>query len=327
MMRRIAAILLLLSFVLSLHGVSAQADPEETYKAIIRQAIDQAYNHGNVAPISEHFAPAYLEHPGETGRLDLMGAALGLRAAMPDLQATLELLIAEGAWVAVRLHLLGTFVNELVFPNVEPVPPTGQPVELVVNRVFRFNEDGQVIEAWDGFDNLSYLAQIGLLPTPTEAPVANLGVVEVLPTALEAQHRATVLTYFEAVNQGTLPTLAGAFSADYAAHNPFGLFDFAGQVDDLNALRSALPDLTLTVEQVIVEGDWVGALYTLQGTFTSAYVLPEGSVPPTGGAVELPVIAFFHFDGQGTVLESWELYDGLSFLSQLGLSMAPAPDQ
>jgi hypothetical protein len=62
------------------------------------------------------------------------------------------------------------------------------------------------------------------------------------------------------------------------------------------------------------------ALYHLRGTFSGNYVLADGNaVPPTGNVLDMPVITMFRFDQAGLVAESFEAYDGLEFLTQLGL--------
>jgi len=132
--------------------------------------------------------------------------------------------------------------------------------------------------------------------------------------------------YFDAFNQGNLDIINTAFKDDFTAHNPFGSLDRTGMSGDLSRLRGALPDLKENLTHLITEGNWTVALYTLQGTFTAPYVNQDGSsVPATGKTLTLPAITFFRFDQQGLVAESFETYDSLSFLTQLGLITVTAP--
>lgn len=324
-MRRI--LIPLLVCLLSINFVSAQAEPT-AHKETVTRILDNAYNAGDVEPLDAGYAPDYVRHPGENDRLQVMGSILALRAAMPDLQLVTELVIAEAEWVAVRIRLTGTFQNELIFPNALPVPPNNQQIELVTNSVFRFNEAGLIAEEWNGFDNLSFLAQVGAVPTPVNEAQTALTISEILATGMEAQNEALITRYYEALNQGAFTFIEQNFRPEALTYNPFGSLDRAGSITDLTALRSALPDLNLTVTQLISEGNWTAALYTLRGTFTANFVTPGANpFPPTGKTLELVTVAFFRFDEAGLLAESWELYDSWNFLTQLGLLTVDDPTQ
>ena len=78
--------------------------------------------------------------------------------------------------------------------------------------------------------------------------------------------------------------------------------------------KSAFPDLSATVEEVIAEGEKVVTRYTLRGTH-------QGEIaefgPPTGRQMELQGITIHHIE-DGKIVEDWERYDNLSILQQLG---------
>jgi steroid delta-isomerase-like uncharacterized protein len=79
--------------------------------------------------------------------------------AFPDLNASVEDVIAEGDKVAIRYTSRGTHQGETGGLG----PPTGRQIELGGIAVQRF-EDGKIVEFWDRFDNLSLLQQLGLAP-------------------------------------------------------------------------------------------------------------------------------------------------------------------
>jgi steroid delta-isomerase-like uncharacterized protein len=83
--------------------------------------------------------------------------------------------------------------------------------------------------------------------------------------------------------------------------------------------KTAFPDLNVTVEDVISEGDNVVTRYTMRGTHQGEI---EEFGPPTGRQVELQGITV-HRIADGKIVEEWERYDNLSLLQQLGL----APEQ
>lgn len=146
-------------------SVAAQDDRGEAYQQTILRIVEEGFNGGNLDVIDEVFAPDYVNHDS-TGtivdRESFKEFILAFRAAMPDLEVRVDMLLVEGDQASFRLMSTGTFRNELsLFPGL---PPTGEPVELIKHVVLRFNEDGQIIEEWDLTDNLAFLTQAGVLP-------------------------------------------------------------------------------------------------------------------------------------------------------------------
>ena len=92
-------------------------------------------------------------------------------------------------------------------------------------------------------------------------------------------------------------------------------------------LRGAIPDLTVTLEDQLAEGDRVASRWSASGTNTGALRLPAGAVPPTGAAIVFSEIRIDRYAG-GRIVESWFLPDRLSLWQQLGLvpgGSGPAP--
>jgi steroid delta-isomerase-like uncharacterized protein len=77
----------------------------------------------------------------------------------------------------------------------------------------------------------------------------------------------------------------------------------------------AFPDMTVTVEDVIAEGDKVVTRVTLRGTHQGE---TEEFGPPTGRQVELKGITISRIE-DSKIVEEWDAYDNLSMLQQLGL--------
>jgi steroid delta-isomerase-like uncharacterized protein len=77
----------------------------------------------------------------------------------------------------------------------------------------------------------------------------------------------------------------------------------------------AFPDLSVSIDDVIAEGDKVVARWTYHGTHQGEI---EELGPPTGRQMELEGITIHHFEGD-KIVELWERFDNLSLLQQLGL--------
>ncbi|HET9927821.1 MAG TPA: ester cyclase [Rubrobacter sp.] len=78
---------------------------------------------------------------------------------------------------------------------------------------------------------------------------------------------------------------------------------------------TAFPDLNISVENVISEGDQAVSRYTARGTHQGE---TEEFGPATGRQVEIKGITIHRFE-EGKIVEEWEAYDNLSVLQQLGL--------
>ena len=77
----------------------------------------------------------------------------------------------------------------------------------------------------------------------------------------------------------------------------------------------AFPDINITLEDVIAEGDQAVTRYTIRGTHRGE---TEEFGPPTGRQMELEGITIHRIEG-GKIVEEWERYDNLSVMQQLGL--------
>jgi steroid delta-isomerase-like uncharacterized protein len=82
-----------------------------------------------------------------------------------------------------------------------------------------------------------------------------------------------------------------------------------------STLFTAFPDLTISVEDIIGEGDQAVSRYTVRGTHQGE---TEEFGPATGRQMEVKGITIHRFE-DGKIVEEWEAYDNLSVLQQLGL--------
>jgi predicted ester cyclase len=85
------------------------------------------------------------------------------RTAIPDLYLKIEHMVAEGDKVLTRWESGGTQSGPLASAR-GTIPPTGK---KAVVRGFTLNrlEDGRIIDAWDNFDIMGMLQQLGVIPS------------------------------------------------------------------------------------------------------------------------------------------------------------------
>jgi steroid delta-isomerase-like uncharacterized protein len=78
--------------------------------------------------------------------------------AFPDLEHTVDEMIAEGTTVAARWTVRGTHRGDF-----QRIAPTGKPVNLSGTTVHHMT-DGKISETWLTLDNLELLQQLGAVP-------------------------------------------------------------------------------------------------------------------------------------------------------------------
>ena len=93
-------------------------------------------------------------------RTQLRQAAETWLKAFPDLNATIEEMIAEGERVVSRLVWRGTHRGVWEYGVYGPVQPTGSTFEVVAVNIVRI-ADGYIAEEWEVFDYLALARQLG----------------------------------------------------------------------------------------------------------------------------------------------------------------------
>ena len=141
-------------------------------KDLIRRLIDEAFNAGNLDIVAEALADDYLDHlagPGAPrGPEVFRGFVIAFRATLPDVEVTVEDLIAEGDRVALRVTWRGTQLGPL-----GNVPATGLAVAFVGYHVYRI-EDGKLAEHWGLQDDLGLLLQLGVIASQAVPPTPGI---------------------------------------------------------------------------------------------------------------------------------------------------------
>ena len=118
------------------------------------------------------------------------------------------------------------------------------------------------------------------------------------------------------VNQRDLDAIEEIYAPDFVWHEPDQ--DIRGYEQGrqfASTFFDAFPDINITVEDAIAEGDQVATRHTIRGTHRGE---TEEFGPPTERQMELEGITIHRIEG-GKIVEEWERYDNLSVMQQLGL--------
>jgi steroid delta-isomerase-like uncharacterized protein len=132
----------------------------ENNKELVRRFYEEVWRKGNVDVADDVFARDYVRHdlrateaePGPEGQKQIASA---FRSAFPDLTFDVEIVIAEGEYVAARWTASGTHTGR--WGNIDA---TGRVVTLSGVNIFRF-ESGRVAEIWNHRDDLGLQEQLG----------------------------------------------------------------------------------------------------------------------------------------------------------------------
>jgi serine phosphatase RsbU (regulator of sigma subunit) len=131
---------------------------EQENKASFRRYLEEAWNQSNLEVVDEVF-DRYISHQPngsvhERGPEDVKRFVGEFRSAFPDLRLIIEEQLAEGDKVVSRGTIRGTHQGEF-----RSMAPTGEEMEIPGMAVFRFSEEGKVVESWDSYDQLSLMRQ------------------------------------------------------------------------------------------------------------------------------------------------------------------------
>jgi len=120
----------------------------------------------------------------------------------------------------------------------------------------------------------------------------------------------------EAYNDKNLDTIEEVYAPDFVWHEPDQeIRGYEQGKQFASTFFEAFPDLSITVDDVLAEGDQVVIRYTFRGTHQGE---TEDFGPPTGRQIVLEGITIHRFEGD-KIVETWERYDNLRVLQQLGL--------
>jgi len=121
--------------------------------------------------------------------------------------------------------------------------------------------------------------------------------------------------------KGNLDAAGEIYAPNYISHQPAGDEDIRG-VEAIKqfaaGMREAFPDLEITIEDQIAEGDKVVTRFRTRGTHQGEL----WSIPPTGKEVEITNMSMCRIEG-GKMVEEWPEYDLLGVIRQLGAVPAP----
>jgi len=127
------------------------------------------------------------------------------------------------------------------------------------------------------------------------------------------ENKATLYRTFEEVwNKGNWSVIPEVISPDYDHGNYKG---HNGYKQLVTMYRTAFPDILITIDQVIGEGQWLAYRFTAHGTFKTRFA----DVGPTGKKAKWSQWAFTRYK-DGKVMTNLPLANILDFYQQVGVA-------
>jgi steroid delta-isomerase-like uncharacterized protein len=126
----------------------------------------------------------------------------------------------------------------------------------------------------------------------------------------------------DAFNAGRTEVIDELIAPTFVNHDPSVTEDLIGPEGTkqlIEGYRTAFPDLKVTVEEQIAEGDLVATRWTARGTHRGPFLGME----PTGKQATVTGLTIDRIEN-GKIVESWNNWDTLGLLQQLGVVPALA---
>ena len=137
---------------------------------------------------------------------------------------------------------------------------------------------------------------------------------------MSEENKAIVLKYWDAANSHDMDTIRATLTEGYIHHDPNLPVVDADRETHLQiivgGMMVAFPDLTVSIAEMVAEGDMVSVRWSFTGTHTGE--MPgDPPMPPTGKKVNVTAMAM-HRIADGKVAETWVNFDIMGMLQQLG---------
>jgi len=139
---------------------------------------------------------------------------------------------------------------------------------------------------------------------------------------MSEENKAKVRRLYSGLSsQGDLSVADELVADNFVDHNPPGP-DIApgreGFKQVFAGFLSAFPDMAITIDDQVAEGDKVVARITASGTHQGDYM----GMPATGKSFSIGAVDIFRFEG-GKIVERWGHGDNIGMMQQLGVMPPP----
>jgi predicted ester cyclase len=137
-----------------------------------------------------------------------------------------------------------------------------------------------------------------------------------MPSTVSEQERNKAVArrvFDEIFNQGKFAVADEIYSPEFVNHGLNRNFDLRADQDAVRQEKAAFPDLKMSVEMMVAEGDLVTVVWVFRGTHAHT---GYGWLPPTGARIEMRGITVWRIV-DGKIRDEWTVFNELQPFSQL----------
>ncbi len=269
-----------------------------TNEELVRGRVE-AINAGDFPALADVLAPDVITHYGSGDAvvgIDALGGLLAGFSAFADLVVTIDDLAVEGDRVGARYTSRGRQQSAFL-----GIPNTGATVEFGGASIHRI-ADGKIAEVWTIDDWAALTRQLRNPNTGFAAGHPGRGHRVATPETV-ARNKRTAVHWIELANARAFGRLSEDWAVDAVLHQGSDVDDVVG-IDAFVALLmsfyAGMPDLEITVDDVVGDGDVVFVRTTSHGTHTGELF----GIPGTGRTVEYTGIATYRVE-DGRITYEW----------------------
>jgi steroid delta-isomerase-like uncharacterized protein len=277
-------------------AASAFVSQASGHREQVVKFLDEVWTKGNLAYIDEAMDPEFVRF-GHTDEGNTVGIPAfkekvrQIRASFTDYNITLVDMMGVGDKATFTWRLRGNYVG----PDKKLSP--GRAVDIMGKTVWLMRGDKVVKEVVE-IDPEEYYRQI-------QMAVPYSGV----------ENRALMLSYlYEVMSRGNVSALDELVSATHVLHdaNNVTVTGVEKLREHVLAMRTAFPDLSIRIHEIVSDGNMVTARWTVTGTHRGDW----NGIPATGTRVEASGLSFAYVKN-GQIQETWSVWDTMKLRAKI----------
>jgi predicted ester cyclase len=124
---------------------------------------EEAVAKSNDALFYDYYTDDYQLHSpaGDFNRDEIKAYFAALRDSFTDFTISRAQILVDGNLVSARTVMAGRFDKEFPYTPIGAVEPNGQHVQWELINIFRYTDEGRLIEEWVQTDTYDFLRQLG----------------------------------------------------------------------------------------------------------------------------------------------------------------------
>ena len=124
---------------------------------------EDAIAKSNDALLDDYYTDDYKLHSpaGALNRDEIKAYFAALRESFTDFTISRVQILVDGNFVTSRTVMAGRFDREFAYTPVGTVEPNGRRVQWELINIFRFTDEGRLVEEWVQTDTYDFLRQLG----------------------------------------------------------------------------------------------------------------------------------------------------------------------